>query len=224
MIRVLVADDQELVRDGFRMILDAQEDIEVVGEAADGFEVIARAGELNPDVVLLDIEMPRLDGLEATERLAAQGPDSPRVVILTTFDRDEYLYRALKAGASGFLLKDMPRGQLLHAVRAASTGDELLSPAIVRRLVEEFVRRTPERPPELDELTDRELDVLTLIARGHSNAEIAAKFVLSEATIKTHVGQIFRKLGLRDRAQAVVYAYESGVVTPGSTEPPPLSM
>ena len=170
MIRVLLADDQELVREGFRMILDAQEDIEVVGEAADGFEAIRQARELDPDVVLLDIEMPRLDGLEATERLAQGGADGPRVVILTTFDRNEYLYRALKAGASGFLLKDMPRAQLLHAVRAAAGGDELLSPAITRRLVEEFVRRTPRRPRELDDLTERELVVLELIAAGGRTA------------------------------------------------------
>lgn len=217
MIRVLIADDQELVRAGFRMILDIQEGIEVVGEAADGFEAIRQARALGPDVVLLDIQMPRLDGLETTERLLAGGNPGPRVVILTTFDRDEYLYRALKAGASGFLLKDVPRGQLIQAVRIVAAGDELLSPSITRRLVDEFVRRSREHPPELDELTGRELEVLRLIARGRSNAEIAERLVLSEATIKTHVGHLFQKLDLRDRAQAVVYAYESGVVAPGDS-------
>jgi DNA-binding NarL/FixJ family response regulator len=214
-IRVLLADDQELVRTGFRMILDAQEDIEVVGEAADGFEALHQIRDLRPDVVLLDIQMPRLDGLAVTERLGGGPEPRPRVVILTTFDRDEYLYRALKAGATGFLLKDVPRGQLIHAIRAAAAGDELLSPSITRRLVRDFVRRSRDRPAELDELTPRELHVLELIARGRSNGEIAEELVLSEATIKTHVGHVFQKLGLRDRAQAVVYAYESGVVAPG---------
>ena len=215
MIRVLIADDQELVRTGFRMILDAQEDIEVVGEAVDGIDVLRQVRDLHPDVVLLDIEMPRLDGLEVTERLLGASAAEPRVVILTTFDRDEYLYRALKAGATGFLLKDVPRAQLIHAIRAAAAGDELLSPSITRRLVRDFVRRSRHRPAELDALTPRELHVLELIARGRSNSQIAEELVLSEATIKTHVGHVFSKLGVRDRAQAVVFAYESGVVTPG---------
>ena len=221
MIRVLLADDQELVRSGFRLILEAQEDIEVAGEAADGLEAVALARELEPDVVLMDIRMPRLDGLRATERILA-GDRAPRVLILTTFDRDEYLYRALRAGASGFLLKDAPRAQLVHAVRVVAGGAELLSPSITRRLVESFVRR-PHAPGEhegpLAELTPREREVLRLVARGLSNAQIAGRLVLGEATIKTHVGHVFAKLDLRDRAQAVVLAYETGLVEPGTPDP-----
>jgi DNA-binding NarL/FixJ family response regulator len=216
-IRVLIADDQALVRGGFRMILDAQKDIEVVEEAGDGREAIERARDLDPDVVLMDIRMPELDGLEATRRLLA-GDGGPRVLILTTFDADEYVYEAMKAGASGFLLKDVQPEQLAEAVRVVATGDALLAPAITRRLVEQFVRRPPPgstKPPELAELTERELDVLMLLARGLSNAEIAAALVLTEATVKTHVTHILTKLGLRDRVQAVVLAYESGLVQPG---------
>jgi DNA-binding NarL/FixJ family response regulator len=217
MIRVLLADDQELVRDGFRLILDAQGDIDVVGEAADGAEAVARSRELDPDVVLMDIRMPGTDGIEATRRLVSSGA-RPRVLILTTFDHDDYVYDALRAGASGFLLKDVPRAQLVAAVRTVAAGAELLSPAITRRLIEDVVARSaPERtaPPELATLTQRELEVLVHVARGASNAEIAADLVLSEATVKTHVAHIFQKLDLRDRVQAVVYAYESGLVRPG---------
>jgi DNA-binding NarL/FixJ family response regulator len=217
MIRVLIADDQTLVRGGFRLILDAQEDIEVVGEAADGREALALACELSPDVVLMDIRMPELDGLEATRRLLADG-DAPRVLMLTTFGEDEYVYDAMKAGASGFLLKDLRPEQLAEAVRVAAAGDALLAPSITRRLIEEFVRRPPPGagpPAELSELTERELEVLRLIARGLSNAEIAAKLFLSEATVKTHVTHVLTKLGLRDRVQAVVFAYESGLVQAG---------
>jgi DNA-binding NarL/FixJ family response regulator len=216
-IRVVVVDDQALVRGGFRMILDAQRDIEVVAEAGDGREALDKARELRPDVVLMDIRMPELDGLEATRRLLT-GDDSSRVLILTTFDADEYVYEAMKAGASGFLLKDVRPEQLAEAVRVVAAGDALLAPAITRRLVEQFVRRPPpgsEKPPELAELTERELDVLVLVARGLSNAEIASALFLTEATVKTHVTHIFAKLNVRDRVQAVVLAYESGLVQPG---------
>jgi DNA-binding NarL/FixJ family response regulator len=218
-IRVLVADDQALVRGGFRMILDAQKDIEVVAEAGDGREALEKARELRPDVVLMDIRMPELDGLEATRRL--RRADGPRVLVLTTFDADEYLYEAMQAGASGFLLKDVRPEQLAEAVRVVAAGDALLAPAITRRLIEQFVRRPPpgsEKPPELAELTERELDVLMLLARGLSNAEIAASLVLTEATVKTHVTHILAKLDLRDRVQAVVLAYESGLVQPGERD------
>jgi DNA-binding NarL/FixJ family response regulator len=217
MIRVLVVDDQALVRGGFRMILDAQKDIEVVAEAGDGREALDKARELRPDVVLMDIRMPELDGLEATRRLLA-GDGSSRVLILTTFDADEYVYEAMKAGASGFLLKDVRPEQLADAVRVVAAGDALLAPAITRRLVEQFVRRPPPgstKPAELDELTERELDVLMLVARGLSNSEVASGLVLTEATVKTHVTHILTKLDLRDRVQGVVLAYESGLVQPG---------
>jgi DNA-binding NarL/FixJ family response regulator len=216
MIRVLIADDQALVRGGFRLILEAQKDIEVVGEAEDGREALTLARELSPDVVLMDIRMPELDGLEATRRLMADG-EAPRVLMLTTFDEDEYVYDALKSGASGFLLKDIRPEQLAEAVRVAAKGDALLAPAITRRLIEEFVRRPlpgSGPPAELSQLTERELEVLKLIARGLSNAEIASTLFLSEATVKTHITHVLTKLNLRDRVQAVVLAYESGLVLP----------
>jgi DNA-binding NarL/FixJ family response regulator len=218
-IRVVVADDQALVRSGFRMILDSQRDIEVVAEAGDGREALERTRELEPDVVLMDIRMPELDGLEATRRLL-RGDGATRVLILTTFDADEYVYEAMKSGASGFLLKDVRPEQLAEAVRVVAAGESLLAPTITRRLIEQFVRRPPPgsaRPPQLEELTDRELDVLMLVARGLSNAEIAQELVLTEATVKTHVTHILTKLGLRDRVQAVVLAYESGLVQPGGS-------
>ena len=217
MIRVVVADDQALVRGGFRLILQTQPDLEVVGEAADGREAIAQAREQRPDVVLMDIRMPGMDGLEATRRLmTTQNP--PRVLMLTTFDLDEYVYDALRAGASGFLLKDVRPEQLADAVRTVATGDTLLAPAITRRLVEQYLRRPPpgsRTPPRLGELTDRELDVLRLVARGRSNQQIASTLFLGESTVKTHLTHLFAKLGLRDRAQAVVLAYESGLIQPG---------
>ena len=217
MIRVLVVDDQALVRGGFRMILDAQDDIEVVAEAEDGHEALAKAHELHPDVVLMDIRMPELDGLEATRRLLANNGGS-RVLILTTFDADEYVYEAMKAGASGFVLKDVSPEQLADAVRTVAAGDALLGPSITRRLIEQFVRRPPPtatRPAAFAQLTTRELDVLVLVARGLSNAEIASALFLTEATVKTHLTHILTKLNLRDRVQAVVRAYESGLVQPG---------
>jgi DNA-binding NarL/FixJ family response regulator len=217
MIRVVVADDQALVRGGFRLILQTQPDIEVVGEAADGREAVARTREQRPDVVLMDIRMPGMDGLEATRRLmTTQNP--PRVLMLTTFDLDGYVYDALRAGASGFLLKDVRPEQLADAVRAVATGDTLLAPAITRRLVEQYLRRPPpgaRTPLGLGELTDRELDVLRLVARGKSNQQIADTLFLGESTVKTHLTHLFAKLGLRDRAQAVVLAYETGLIQPG---------
>jgi DNA-binding NarL/FixJ family response regulator len=222
MIRVLIADDQALVRGGFRLILDAQQDIEVVGEAADGRQALTRARELEPDVVLMDIRMPELDGLQATRRLL-HDDSSPRVLILTTFDLDEYVYEAMKAGASGFLVKDVRPEQLADAVRVVATGEALLAPTITRRLIEQFVRRpapTSGPPPELSGLSERELEVLKLIARGLSNAEIAQSLFVTDATVKTHVTHILTKLALRDRVQAVVLAYESGLVQAGSTTPP----
>jgi DNA-binding NarL/FixJ family response regulator len=218
MIRILLADDQELVREGFRMILDAQEDMEVVAEAADGAEAVSLARELRPDVVLMDVRMPATDGIEATRRLFARGDAHTRVLILTTFDLDEYVYEAMKAGASGFLLKDVPRSQLIEGVRTVARGDALLSPTVTRRLVEQFVRRPrPEGvPSELADLTERELEVMRLVARGLSNAEIARHLHLSDATVKTHVARILQKLRLRYRVQTVVLAYETGLVQPGS--------
>ncbi|MGW5668935.1 response regulator [Micromonospora sp. NPDC003776] len=217
MIRVLLVDDQALVRGGFRSILDGQDDIEVVGEAADGREAIDRTRTLLPDVILMDIRMPRLDGIEATRRLLGGGCPA-RVLILTTFDEDEYVYQALRAGASGFLLKSAPPRELAGAVRTVAAGEALLAPEITRRMIEEYVRRPRPgsgRGAGLETLTPRELEVLGLIARGRSNAEIAAELYLSEPTVKTHITRILAKLGLRDRVQAVVFAYECGLVQPG---------
>jgi DNA-binding NarL/FixJ family response regulator len=216
-IRVLVADDQQLLRAGFRVILQSEPGIEVVGEAVDGVDAVALSRSLRPDVVLMDIRMPRLDGLAATEHLMKL-PDGPRVVVLTTFDQNEYVVRALRAGAYGFLLKDAPAARLVSAVRAAAHGDALIEPAITRRLVEQFAAALPPAEPAgvpdaLTALTDRELEVLRLIARGLSNAEIAGEITVAETTVKTHVARILAKLGIRDRVQAVVLAYESGFVT-----------
>jgi DNA-binding NarL/FixJ family response regulator len=216
-LRVLVADDQELVRAGFCVILEAA-GFDVAGEAADGAEAVALAASERPDVVLMDVRMPVMDGLEATRRIAASGADAPKVVILTTFDLDDYVYEALRAGASGFLLKDAPRADLVAAIRVAAAGDALLAPSVTRRLIEAFAARpaavTPS-PSRLASLTPRERDILTLVARGRSNTEIAGDLVVSEATVKTHVGHLLAKLGLRDRVQAVILAYETGAITPG---------
>jgi DNA-binding NarL/FixJ family response regulator len=212
-IRVLIADDQELVRTGFRVILEAEGDIEVVGEAANGHEAIRQAAFTKPDVMLMDIRMPELDGLSATEQIRRQ-QDPPTIVVLTTFDQNEYVYRALRAGAAGFLLKDAPSSRLIAAVRAAATGDSLIEPSITRRLVERFAEpvAVPGIPAQLAQLTSRELDVLRLITRGLSNAEIAAEMVVAETTVKTHVARILTKLTVRDRVQAVVIAYQTGFV------------
>jgi DNA-binding NarL/FixJ family response regulator len=214
-IRVLVVDDQEMVREGFAALLDAQPDVEVVGQAPDGLAGVAAVRAHKPDVVLMDIRMPRMDGLAATPLVVAEGA---RVLILTTFDLDEYVYEALRAGASGFLLKDAPAADLVHAVRVVASGEALLAPSITRRLIEDFARRprTDRVPPaSLAALTTRETEVLVLIAEGLSNQEIAGRLVVAEQTVKTHIGRILAKLGLRDRAQAVVTAYETGLVTPG---------
>jgi DNA-binding NarL/FixJ family response regulator len=215
MIRVLLADDQELVRSGFRLILELADGIEVVGEAVDGREAVQLAKELKPDVVLMDVRMPDVDGIEATRQLRAAGLET-RVLVLTTFDLDEYVYAAVRAGASGFLLKDAPREQLVTAVRTVARGEALLAPAITKRLIERFVARpVPESVPGVAELSAREGEVLRLLARGLSNAEIAAELFVGEATVKTHVARVLAKLGLRDRVQAVVFAYEHGLVEPG---------
>jgi DNA-binding NarL/FixJ family response regulator len=214
-IRVLIADDQQLLRAGFRVILDAEDDIEVVDEATDGADAVRRTQLSRPDVVLMDIRMPELDGLAATEQIMRM-TDPPKIVVLTTFDLNEYVYRALRAGATGFLLKDAPSTRLVGAVRAAAAGDELIEPSITRRLVEAFAdaeaKPPAERPEVLRTLTDRELDVLGLMARGLSNAEIAEQLVVAETTVKTHVARVLAKLQVRDRVQAVVVAYESGFV------------
>jgi DNA-binding NarL/FixJ family response regulator len=216
---VLIVDDQALVRAGFRMILEAEQDIQVVGEAADGREAVAEARRLRPDIVLMDVRMPDVDGIEATRRLLGDDGAAVKVVMLTTFDMDEYVYDALRAGASGFLLKDVPPEQLVDGIRAVASGDALLAPAVTRRVIEEFVRRPPDSvrtaPPELAELTARELEVLKLVARGLANAEIAKELFISATTVKTHVAHVLMKLKLRDRVQAVVFAYESGLVLPG---------
>ena len=217
MITVLLADDQALVRAGFRLIVELEPGMNVVGEADDGRQAVELARELRPDVVVMDIRMPGLDGIEATRRLAEAGSDA-RVLVLTTFDLDEYVYEAMKAGASGFLLKDVPREQLVAGIRVVAGGESLLAPAITRRLIEQFVRRPPPGvvvPPGLEELSDRELEVLRHLARGMSNAEIAKVLFVGAATVKTHVARIFQKLDLRDRVQAVVLAYEAGLVRAG---------
>jgi DNA-binding NarL/FixJ family response regulator len=217
----LLVDDQALIRAGFRMILDAEEDMEVVGECSDGTQAVDSARRLLPDVVLMDIRMPEMDGIEAARRIAAgDGEQGPRVLMLTTFDLDEYVYDALRAGASGFLLKDVPAEELLGGIRVVAQGDALLAPSVTKRLIQEFSRghvAHHSAAPELEELTPRELEVFQLIARGMSNAEIAAELVVSETTVKTHVARVLMKLGVRDRVQAVVLAYESGVVAPGAT-------
>jgi DNA-binding NarL/FixJ family response regulator len=214
-LSVLIVDDQALVRAGFRMILDAEEDIDVAGEAADGADAVAEARRLKPDVILMDVRMPKVDGIEATRRvLAAEGVDA-KVVMLTTFDMDEYVYDALRAGASGFLLKDVPPEQLVAGIRAVAEGDALLAPSVTRRVIEEFVSRplssAPATPSEVAQLTARELEVFKLVARGLSNAEIAKELFVSDTTVKTHVAHILMKLGVRDRVQAVVLAYECGL-------------
>ena len=216
-IRVLVVDDEELVRTGLRLILDSEPDLDVVGTASDGRQAVAEVRRLCPDVVLMDIRMPGLDGLEATRRILTE-PDVPpcKVVILTTFDVDEHVYEALRAGASGFLLKDVPADQLAHAIRVAAAGEALLAPSVTRRLIAAFTRPVPPAPapvPGLGELTPRELEVLTLLAEGLSNAEISARLYVGEATVKTHVARILTKLGVRDRVQAVIAAFRSGLVS-----------
>jgi DNA-binding NarL/FixJ family response regulator len=216
MIRVLLADDQDMVRAGFRLILSAEPDVEVVGEAADGMAAVAAARRLRPDVTLMDVRMPRLDGIGATRRLLADAPGA-RVLVLTTFDVDTYVYDALRAGASGFLLKNAPPEELVHAIRVVAGGEALLDPAVTRRVIEEFARAPAPAalPAAAERLTHREREVLLLVARGMTNAEVAAELVVSEATVKTHVARMLAKLGLRDRVQAVVFAYEHGLVRRG---------
>jgi DNA-binding NarL/FixJ family response regulator len=219
-IRVLLADDQALVRDGFRALIDRESDLVVVGEATDGVEAVALARQHGPDVVLMDIRMPNLDGLTATRLVLAQ-PDPPRVIVLTTFDRNEWVFEALRAGASGFLLKDVRAAALVEAVRVVHGGEALLAPSITRRLIEEFARLDPAPTPEpvLAQLTAREAGVLKLVAAGLSNAEIAERLFIEQSTVKTHVNRVLTKLGLRDRTQAVVFAYECGLVARGRTNP-----
>src|SRR5437763_7668629 len=222
-IRVVLADDQDMVRAGFAMILDAQDDIEVVGEAEDGEQAVAEAIRLSPDVLVMDIQMPTLDGIGATRAVLAQTRPAPRVLVVTTFDVDQYVYDALRAGASGFLLKNAPPEELVRAVRVIAAGDSLLAPQVTTRLIEAFARQaaTPPAPPAaLDELTPREREVLALVARGLSNSEIADSLIVSRGTVKTHVERILMKLNLRDRIQAVVLAYETGIVTPGQAHDP----
>jgi DNA-binding NarL/FixJ family response regulator len=216
--RVLIADDQALVRAGFRKLLESEPGVEVVGEAADGHDAVEKGRWLRPDLILMDIRMPLLDGIEATRRLTADGGDAVRVLILTTFGLDDYVYDALRAGASGFMLKDAPPEELLAAVEIVANGDALIAPPVTRAVIEEFVRRSPssaKAASDLDELTAREREVLELLARGLSNAEIASRLVVSDGTVKTHVAHVLSKLDLRDRVQAVILAYETGIVTPG---------
>lgn len=217
-IKVLLVDDQAMVRAGLRMILEAESDIHVIGEAEDGTKAISSVRTLQPDVVLMDIQMPVMNGLEATRRIVHEGDRLSRVLILTTFERDDYIFEALRSGASGFILKNAPPEDLVTAIRVVAEGNSLLAPSVTRRIIAEFAQR-PARPPvksEVEHLTEREIEVLKLIARGHTNAEIANILVVSEATIKTHVSNLLTKLGLRDRVQAVVYAYESGLIQPGA--------
>jgi DNA-binding NarL/FixJ family response regulator len=216
-IRVLLADDQSLVRAGFRMILESAGDIDVVSEAANGEQAVAAVRRLRPDVVLMDVQMPVEDGLQATRRITSSPELPSRVVILTTFERDDYVFEALRSGASGFLLKNAPPEELVHAVRVVAAGDALLAPSVTRRIITQFVQRQPSPAPlaQVETLTAREREVLVLLARGLSNAEVAGELVVSEGTVKTHVSSVLAKLGLRDRVQAVVRAYESGLVTPG---------
>lgn len=216
MIRILIADDQAMVRSGLRMILESETDLQVVDEAENGVQAVRLVKRERPDVVLMDVRMPEMDGLEATRQIAAEAPDS-RVIVLTTFDIDEYVYGALRAGASGFLLKDAPADDLIAAIRVVAGGDALLAPSVTKRIIEKFAAGPdPDRAVQgLDDLTEREVEVLRLVARGLSNAEIAAELFVSEATVKTHVSHILTKLGLRDRVQAVVAAYESGLTVPG---------
>ncbi|MGN9840162.1 response regulator [Nonomuraea sp. H19] len=217
-IRVLIADDQGMVRTGFTVFLSSQPDIEVIGEAANGREAVERAALLKPDVILMDVRMPEMDGLQATRQILSSGDFLPKILILTTFDLDDYVYEALRAGASGFLLKDASALQLAEAVRVVAAGEALIAPAITKRLITEFARLGGPRAPtvrRLAELTERETEVLTLIAQGLSNQEIATRLIVSEQTVKTHVGRVLGKLDLRDRAQAIVYAYETGLVRPG---------
>lgn len=221
-VRVLVADDQALLRAGFRLILAGEPDLEVVGDVADGNQAIEAARRLRPDVILMDIRMPGLDGLEATRRITTSSAPAPRVIILTTYDLDQYVFEALEAGASGFLLKDTPAEELINAVRVVAAGEALLAPSVTRRLIEEFARRRSTQPradDRIKRLTEREVQVLTLLSNGLSNHEIAAELFLGESTVKTHVARIFSKLEARDRVQAVVIAYESGLVRPKASRP-----
>jgi DNA-binding NarL/FixJ family response regulator len=220
MIRVLIADDQALVREGFRALLEREDDLDVVGEATDGAEAVAAADRLSPEVVLMDIRMPRMDGIEATRRILTAGPTAPKVLMLTTFDSDSHVYEAMRAGAAGFLLKDVRRQDLVNAVRVVAAGDALLAPSLTRRLIEQFCQQPPPLgpriPDRLADLSEREVTVLACLARGGSNAEIAHELFLSESTIKSHIGHIFTKLNLRDRVQAVIVAYEVGLVRTGT--------
>ena len=214
-IRVLLCDDQALVRSGFRMILDARPDLEVVGEAEDGLEAVEQTRTLAPDVVLMDVRMPNLDGIEATRRIVSSGSRA-RVLILTTFDPDEYVYEAIRVGASGFLLKDVEPGELVDAIRVVAAGNALLGSTVTQRLLERFAGSSPAQTRSLDDLTERELEILRLVAEGLSNAEIADRLVVGETTVKTHVSSVLRKLGVRDRVQAVIAAYDSGLVRPAA--------
>ncbi len=224
MIRVMLVDDQQMVRSGFRLILESESDLTVVGEAADGFEAIDMADRAKPDVILMDVRMPRLDGIQACEQICRNPDSTARVLMLTTFDLDDYVHAALRGGASGFMLKDAPADQLVDGIRIIANGDAVLAPSVTQALIDEIARRPvgqPDAYPGIDQLTEREVDVVKLMARGMSNGEIATTLYLGEATIKTHVGRILAKLGARDRVQAVVAAYESGLVSPG--DPPPTS-
>jgi DNA-binding NarL/FixJ family response regulator len=216
-VRVLLVDDQALIRTGFKMILETEHDIEVVGEASDGEQAISLTRSVRPDVVLMDIQMPTMDGLEATGRIVRDANNSSRIVILTTFERDDYVFEALRAGASGFLLKNAPSEELVHAVRVVAAGEALLAPSVTRRVIEGFIRRPEQRGNEIElqRLTERETEILQLLATGKSNSELASHLFVGEGTIKSHVSNVLTKLGLRDRMQAVIFAYESGLIEPG---------